>query len=57
MPKQLRGTLFTSKKQTLTKRFADVQRIKNVARNTTGDGVNINLDGSAVIFSPRNRRR
>lgn len=53
MPRVMKGTLFTPTKKTLTKRFADVQRIKNVARNTTGDGVAINLNGSATIFSPR----
>lgn len=48
MPKKL--GVFRAKKNTMPKRFADAQRVKNILRNTTGQSVSINLDSSATIF-------
>lgn len=48
--RQPKGTVFTPRRGNLSTVFADSQRVKNVLRNTTGQGSTINLDGSLTIY-------
>lgn len=45
-----KGTLFTPQKSQLPGKFSQAQRVKNILRNTTGQGARINLNGSVTIF-------